>query len=83
MATVPSESVDPRLTASLAGMTIGVGDGLGGVLSPYIAGRLSDHFHERAAVLWLMLVMTLLAAVVAMGLRETAPRVLERRGNFR
>jgi len=79
MATVPSESVDPRLTASLAGITIGVGDGVGGVLSPYFAGRLSDHFHERSAVLWLMLSMTVLAAVVAMGLRETAPRVLERR----
>jgi cyanate permease len=79
MATVPSESVDRRLTASLAGMTIGVGDGLGGVLSPYLAGRLSDRFHERSAVMWLMLVMTLLAAIVAMGLRETAPRVLERR----
>ncbi len=76
MATVPSESVDPNLTASLAGITIGVGDGVGGVLSPYLAGSLSDHFHDRSVVLWLMLAMTVLAAIVAMGLRETAPRVL-------
>jgi MFS transporter, ACS family, hexuronate transporter len=79
MATVPSESVDPRLTASLAGITIGIGDGLGGVLSPYLAGGLSDHFHDRSLVLWLMLAMTLLAALVGMGLRETAPLVLARR----
>ncbi len=79
MATVPSESVDPRLTASLSGITIGVGDGVGGVLSPYLGGSLSDHFNDRSAVLWLMLAMTLLAALVGMGLRETAPRVLARR----
>ncbi len=76
MATVPSESVDPRFTASLVGITIGVGDGVGGVLSPYLAGGLSDHFHERSLVLWLMLAMTVAAALVGMGLRETAPRVL-------
>jgi cyanate permease len=71
--------VDPRLTASLSGITIGVGDGVGGVLSPYLGGSLSDHFNDRSAVLWLMLAMTLLAALVGMGLRETAPRVLARR----
>jgi cyanate permease len=78
MATVPSESVDPRLTASLTGIVMGIGEVLGGVLSPFAAGMLSDSF-GRSAVMWMMLALTLLAAMVGMGLRETAPRVLARR----
>ncbi len=78
MATVPSESVDPRLTASLTGIVMGIGEVLGGVLSPSIAGGLSDAY-GRSAVMWLMLGLTLAAALVGMGLRETAPRVLARR----
>ncbi len=78
MATVPSESVDPRLTASLTGIVMGIGEVLGGVLSPFAAGMLSDNF-GRSAVMWMMLGLTLLAALVGTGLRETAPRVLARR----
>ena len=78
MATVPSESVDPRLTASLTGIVMGIGEVLGGVLSPFAAGILSDNF-GRSAVMWMMLALTLLAALVGTGLRETAPRVLARR----
>ena len=79
MATIPSESVDPRLTATLTGIVMGIGEVLGGVLSPFAAGALSDAF-GRSAVLWMMLVLTVLAAIVGLGLRETAPRVLARRG---
>jgi hypothetical protein len=39
---------------------------------------LSDNF-GRSAVMWMMLGLTLLAALVGTGLRETAPRVLARR----
>ncbi|MFM7028971.1 MAG: MFS transporter [Chakrabartia sp.] len=78
MATIPSESVDPRLTASLTGIVMGIGEVLGGVLSPFAAGILSD-VYGRSAVMWLMLGLTVLAALVGMGLRETAPRVLARR----
>lgn len=78
MATIPSESVDPRLTASLTGIVMGIGEVLGGVLSPFAAGTLSD-IYGRSAVLWMMLVLTVLAALFGLGLRETAPRVLERR----
>ena len=78
MATIPSESVDPRLTASLTGIVMGIGEVLGGVLSPSIAGALSDS-HGRSAVMWLMLGLTIAAGIVGMGLRETAPRVLSRR----
>ncbi|MBK8629357.1 MAG: MFS transporter [Sphingomonadales bacterium] len=78
MATIPSESVDPRLTASLTGIVMGIGEVLGGVLSPFAAGGLSD-IYGRSAVLWMMLGLTLLAALVGIGLRETAPRVLAAR----
>ena len=45
-ATVPAESVDPRLTASLAGFVGGVGEVLGGVLSPSLAGWLAERLAE-------------------------------------
>ena len=78
MATIPSESVDPRLTASLTGVVMGIGEVIGGVLSPSLAGGLSDHY-GRDAVMWLMLGLCILAGLVGCGLRETAPRVLARR----
>jgi predicted MFS family arabinose efflux permease len=80
MATIPSESVDPRLTASLTGIVMGIGEVLGGVFSPFVAGLLSDAY-GRSAIMWLMLGLTLLAALFGLGLRETAPRVLAKRAN--
>ncbi len=78
MATIPSESVDPRLTATLTGVVMGTGEVLGGVLSPFFAGSLADSYGLSAA-LWLMFVLTILAGVCAMGLVESAPRVVARR----
>ncbi len=78
MATIPSESVDPRLTATLTGVVMGTGEVLGGVLSPFFAGALADSYGLSAA-LWLMLVLTVLAGICAMGLVESAPRVVARR----
>ena len=78
MATIPSESVDPRLTATLTGVVMGAGEVLGGVLSPLFAGTLADSYGLSAA-LWLMLVLTVLAGLCAMGLVESAPRVVARR----
>lgn len=78
MATIPSESVDPRLTATLTGVVMGTGEVLGGVLSPFFAGALADTYGLSAA-LWLMLVLTVLAGFCAMGLVESAPRVVARR----
>lgn len=77
MATIPSESVDPRLTATLTGVVMGTGEVLGGVLSPFLAGALADRF-GLAAPLWLMLVLTVLAGICALGLVESAPRVVAR-----
>jgi MFS transporter, ACS family, hexuronate transporter len=78
MATVPAESVDPRLTATLTGIVMGTGEVIGGVLSPLVAGAAAD-VYGLSAPLWLMFGLTTLAAICALGLRETAPRILARR----
>jgi predicted MFS family arabinose efflux permease len=78
MATVPSESVSSLHTATVMGICMGTGEILGGVLSPSIAGYAADRV-GLAAPLWIMLGLTVLAGLLAIGLRETAPRVLARR----
>lgn len=78
MCTIPLETVDPRHTATVLGIVIATGEILGGVLSPFVAGAMSDAYGLQAA-LWLMLVLCIAAGLLAFGLRETAPRVLARR----
>ncbi len=77
MATVPSESVDPKHRATALGLCMGTGEVLGGVLSPSIAGMAADRM-GLAAPLWIMLGLTILAGLLGLGLRETAPRALAR-----
>ncbi len=75
MATIPSESVDARHMASALGVCMGAGEIVGGVLSPSIAGYLADLVGLQAP-LWMMFGLALVAGLVALGIRETAPRVL-------
>ena len=77
MATVPAESVHGRHIATALGVCMGTGEILGGVLSPVVAGYAADQF-GLSAPLWIMLGLALVSGFVALGLRETAPRVLER-----
>jgi ACS family hexuronate transporter-like MFS transporter len=77
MATVPSESVDPKHQATVLGLCMGSGEVLGGVLSPSLAGMAADRV-GLTAPLWIMLGLTILAGLLACGLRETAPRRLAR-----
>jgi len=79
MATVPSESVDPRHAATALGLTMGSAEILGGVFAPGIAGAAADA-STLAAPLWIMIGLTIIGGIVAMFLRETAPRVLAKRG---
>ena len=78
MATVPSESVDPRHTATVLGLVMGMGEVLGGVLSPFGAGAAADAWGLEAP-LWIMLGLCVAAGLLALGLQETAPRILARR----
>jgi ACS family hexuronate transporter-like MFS transporter len=75
MATIPSEAIDSRHTATVLGLIMGVGEGVGGVLSPTLAGAAADHFGLQAP-LWIMTVLPILAGLLALGLKETAPRRL-------
>jgi ACS family hexuronate transporter-like MFS transporter len=79
MATVPSESVDPRHAATALGLTMGSAEILGGVFAPGIAGAAADA-STLAAPLWIMIGLTIAGGIVAMFLKETAPRALARRG---
>jgi predicted MFS family arabinose efflux permease len=72
MATIPSETVDPRLTATALGLIMGAGEGVGGVISPALAGYAADVFGLRAP-LWIMFVLPIVASLLALGLQETAP----------
>jgi len=78
MATVPSESVDPRFHATVLGLAMGSCEILGGVFGPPIAGMLNDAFGLET-FLWLLIALSLVAGVIALGLRETAPIALARR----
>lgn len=75
MATIPSETVDARHTATALGIIMGLGEGLGGVVSPTLAGMAADRFGLEAP-LWIMFVLPIAAGLLALGLRETAPAVL-------
>ena len=78
MATVPSESVAPAHAATVLGLCMGSSEFLGGVFGPLIAGRAADGM-GLAAPLWIMFGLTVVAGVLAFGLRETAPSQVGRR----
>lgn len=77
MATVPVESVSPTQAATAMGIVMGVGEILGGVIAPSLAGRLSD-IYGLQAVCWLLCALAVIGGIAALFLRETAPRILAR-----
>jgi predicted MFS family arabinose efflux permease len=77
MATVPTESVDPAQVATAMGIVMGLGEVLGGVFGPSLAGSLSDAY-GLAAPCWLLAALAVGGTLAALFLRETAPRVLAR-----
>ncbi len=81
MATIPSESVDPHHHATVLGLAMGACEILGGVFGPTLAGMLNDAFGPDT-FLWLLLVLAVISGFVAMGLKETAPQALARRGSL-
>ena len=78
MATVPTESVAPYQVATAMGLVMGVGEILGGVLSPFVAGWLSD-IYGLQALLWFLIALAVLGGLTALFLRETPPRIVGER----
>lgn len=78
MATVPSESVPPAMAATVFGLCMGSCEILGGAAGPPIAGMLADA-NGLSAPLWMMVGLAFVGALTALGLQETAPRVLAKR----
>lgn len=79
MATIPSETFAQRHHATVLGLAMGSCEVLGGVFGPPIGGMLNDAFGMQA-FLWMLVVLGIISGFVAMGLKETAPAVLARRG---
>lgn len=75
MATIPSETVDPKHTATALGLVMGTGEILGGVFGPLAAGKIAD-LTDLNAPMWIMLGLCIVAGLLALGLKETAPRVV-------
>jgi MFS family permease len=78
MGTVPSETIPARHVATSLGMVVGLGEILGGVGAPAIAGRAADRFGLQAPLM-IMAVCALIGTVLALFLRETAPIRLARK----
>jgi predicted MFS family arabinose efflux permease len=72
MATIPSETLPPRYVATATGFVMGIGEVIGGVFSPAIAGKAADLFGLQA-VMWILAGLAFVAGVLGMGLYETAP----------
>jgi MFS family permease len=72
MGTVPSETIPARYVATSLGMVVGLGEILGGVGAPAIAGRAADLYGLQAPVM-IMAACAVVGTVLALFLRETAP----------
>ena len=78
MATIPSETVPPRQLATVLGLTMGLGEIIGGVFAPTLAGRAADSY-GLGATLWILIGLSVVTSVLACFIKETAPRVLRQR----
>jgi MFS family permease len=79
MATIPSETFKPIHHATVLGLAMGFCEVLGGVFGPPVAGMLNDSFGADS-FLYLLMVLAVISGFVAMGLVETAPAALRKRG---
>jgi MFS family permease len=73
MGTIPSETIPARYVATAMGLTVGIGEILGGVSAPALAGTAADHY-GLTAPLFIQVACALAGALTALALKETAPR---------
>lgn len=79
LATIPGETVSHGALATALGIVMGVGEISGGAIAPVIAGIASDAWGLQAAM-YIAAGGAAIVVLLSLGLHETAPRVLERRG---
>jgi len=72
MATIPSETIPARYVATAVGLAVGVGEILGGVSAPAVAGAAADHY-GLSTPLFIQAGCALVGALLATALKETAP----------
>lgn len=72
MATIPAETVSPTQVATALGLIMGVGELVGGFVTPTVAGFMADAYGQEI-VMWIAAGGSLVAAFLSMFLRETAP----------
>jgi MFS family permease len=72
MATIPSETLPARYVATATGVVMGLGEVIGGVFSPTIAGTANVLWGSNAAM-WILAGLCVVAGFLGMGLDETAP----------
>jgi len=73
MGTIPSETIPARFVATSLGLTVGIGEVLGGVSAPALAGSAADRYGLTAPLV-IMAGCAIAGALLALALRETAPR---------
>lgn len=77
LATVPAESVEGIYANRAIGWVIGISEIVGGCVSPVLCGAAADHLGVRAPFV-IGILSSLVAALLVLALRETAPRKLVR-----
>ena len=77
MGTIPSETIPARYVATALGMVMGLGEVLGGVSAPAVAGWAADRYSLQVP-LFMQAGCAVTAAALALFLTETAPARLAR-----
>jgi MFS family permease len=78
MAIIPGESAPAHLKGTAMGFNAGVGELLGAGAMSVVVGRIADRLGLEVLP-WVLLAVAVLFCLLTLALRETAPKVLERR----
>jgi MFS family permease len=78
MAIIPGESAPAHLKGTAMGFNAAAGELLGAGLMAVVVGKIAD-LAGLGVVPWVLLVVAVLFCLLTLGLKETAPKVLERR----
>ena len=71
MATIPAETVPPRLIATVLGVTMGAAEIPRRICGLMASGLIADRFGLRAT-LWVLVTLTIAMSLLALALTETA-----------